>query len=132
MITIAEVMSKDVKRAGADMSVSDAATHMRDHRVGALLVEKDRHEVGIVTDTDVVRKAVAEGKDLSKTTVESIMTDLHSIDATQTLLEAHDRMRYCAVRHLVVRKAGQVVGILSVGDLAAYFTWLSDRKFPPP
>ncbi len=41
-------------------------------------------------------------------------------------------MRYRGVRHLAVREAGNVVGILSLGDLAAYFTWLSERKVPPP
>ena len=132
MITIAEVMSKEVKKTTAQTSVAEAAECMRDNRVGALLVEKARQVVGIMTDTDVVRKAVAERKNLAKLTVESIMTPLHSIGITQTLLDAHDLMRHRGVRHLAVKEAGEVVGILSVGDLAAYFTWLSERKVPPP
>jgi len=132
MITIAEVMSKDVKKTTAGTSIAEAAIRMRDHRIGALLVEKEGQPVGIVTDTDVVRKAVAEEKELATMTVESIMTPLHSIHPTQTLPEAHDMMRFRGVRHLAVREAGNVVGILSLGDLAAYFTWLSERKVPPP
>ncbi len=132
MITIAEVMSRDVKTTTAETSIAEAAKRMRDHRVGELLVEKEGQPVGIVSDTDVVRKAVAEEKEFTTTTVESIMTPLHSIHPTQTLPEAHDMMRFRGVRHLAVREAGNVVGILSLGDLAAYFTWLSERKVPPP
>ena len=133
MLTIPEVMSKEVKRTMAEASAAEAAKAMRDHRVGALLVEKQGVAVGIVTETDVVRKAAAEGKELANTTVESIMTvPLNYIDTTQTILDANELMRRGGVRHLAVREAGRVVGILSVADLARYFTWLTERKFPPP
>lgn len=131
MITISEVMIKTPKQIGSSTSVVDAATRMRDERVGSLLVERNGEFVGMVTDTDVVRKAVAEKKDLAKTTVETIMTaPLNSIDATKTVPEAHDMMGDLGVRHLAVREAGKVVGVISVGDLAVYFTWLSEQKSP--
>ena len=131
MITISEVMSKAPKQIASNTSVVEAATRMRDERVGSLLVERNGEFVGMVTDTDVVRKAVAEKKDLAKTTVETIMTaPLNSIDATKTVPEAHDMMGDLGVRHLAVREAGKVVGVISVGDLAVYFTWLSEQKSP--
>ena len=131
MITISEVMSKAPKQIASSTSVVEAATRMRDERVSSLLVERNGEFVGMVTDTDVVRKAVAEKKDLAKTTVETIMTaPLNSIDATKTVPEAHDMMGDLGVRHLAVREAGKVVGVISVGDLAVYFTWLSEQKNP--
>lgn len=131
MITISEVMSKEPKTIASNTSVVEAATSMRDERVGSFLVERNGEFVGMVTDTDVVRKAVAEKKDLAKTTVETIMTaPLNSIDATKTVPEAHDMMGDLGVRHLAVREAGKVVGVISVGDLAMYFTWLSEQKNP--
>ncbi len=131
MITISEVMSKEPKQIASNTSVVEVATRMRDERVGSLLVERNGEFVGMVTDTDVVRKAVAEKKDLAKTTVENIMTaPLNSIEATKTVPEAHDMMGDLGVRHLAVREAGQVVGVISVGDLAVYFTWLSEQKTP--
>ena len=131
MITISEVMSKAPKQIASNTSVVEAATRMRDERVGSLLVERNGEFVGMVTDTDVVRKAVAEKKDLAKTTVETIMTaPLNSIEATKTVPEAHDMMGDLGVRHLAVREAGKVVGVISVGDLAVYFTWLSEQKSP--
>ena len=131
MITISEVMSKEPKQIASSTSVVEVATRMRDERVGSLLVERNGEFVGMVTDTDVVRKAVAEKKDLAKTTVETIMTaPLNSIEATKTVPEAHDMMGDLGVRHLAVREAGKVVGVISVGDLAVYFTWLSEQKSP--
>ncbi len=131
MITISEVMIKAPKQIASSTSVVEAATRMRDERVGSLLVERNGEFVGMVTDTDVVRKAVAEKKDLAKTTVETIMTaPLNSIEATKTVPEAHDMMGDLGVRHLAVREAGKVVGVISVGDLAVYFTWLSEQKSP--
>lgn len=131
MITISEVMSKEPKKIASNTSVVEAATSMRDERVGSFLVERNGEFVGMVTDTDVVRKAVAEKKDLAKTTVETIMTaPLNSIDATKTVPEAHDMMGDLGVRHLAVREAGKVVGVISVGDLAVYFTWLSEQNIP--
>ena len=50
-------------------------------------------------------------------------TPLNYIDSTKTLLDAQDKMRDLGVRHLAVREGGKVVGIISVGDLLAYFTW---------
>ncbi len=131
MITISEVMSKAPKKIASSTSVAETATRMRDERVGSLLVERNGEFVGMVTDSDVVRKAVAEKKDLAKTTVENIMTaPLNSIEATKTVPEAHDMMGDLGVRHLAVREAGKVVGVISVGDLAVYFTWLSEQKIP--
>lgn len=124
MVSITEVMSKDLKTIPCEASIADTAQKMRDERVGALFIEKGGELIGSVTDRELVRKAVAERKNLDNTTVESIMTTpLNSIDTTQTLLDAQDKMRDLGVRHLVVREAGKVVGIVSVGDLLAYFTW---------
>ncbi len=124
MVSITEVMSKKIKKIPCEASIADTAQKMRDEQVGALLIEKDGELIGSVTDRDIVRKAVADKKDLEKTTVESIMkAPLNCIDTTQTLLDAQDLMRDLGVRHLVVREAEKVVGIISVGDLLAYFTW---------
>ena len=124
MVSITEVMSKELKKVSCEASIADAAQKMRDEQVGALFVEKNGELVGSVSDRELVRKAVAERKDLENTTVESIMTTpLICIDSTKTLLDAQDKMRNLRVRHLAVKEGGKVAGIISVGDLLAYFTW---------
>ncbi|MEO8325955.1 MAG: CBS domain-containing protein [Nitrospirota bacterium] len=124
MVSIKEVMSKELKKISSKASISDTAQKMRDEQVGALFIEKNGELVGSVSDRELVRKAVADRKDLENTTVESIMTTpLNCIDSTKTLLDAQDAMRDLRVRHLAVKEGGKVVGIISVGDLLAYFTW---------
>ena len=124
MVSITEVMSKGLKKIPYEASIADTAQKMRDEQVGALFIEKKGELVGSVSDRELVRKAVADRKDLENTTVESIMTTpLNYIDSTKTLLDAQDTMRDLGVRHLAVREGEKVVGIISVGDLLAYFTW---------
>jgi len=124
MVSITEVMSKELKKISYKTSIADTAQKMRDEQVGALFIEKNGELIGSVSDRELVRKAVADRKDLENTTVESIMTTpLNCIDSTKTLLDAQYTMRDLGVRHLAVREGGKVVGIISVGDLLAYFTW---------
>ncbi len=124
MVSITDVMSKELKKVPCEAPIADTAQKMRDEQVGALFIEKNGELVGSVSDRELVRKAVADRKDLENTTVESIMTTpLNCIDSTKTLLDAQDAMKDLGVRHLAVREGGKVVGIISVGDLLAYFTW---------
>ena len=101
MSTVAQVMRKELKKITNTMPVRDAAKRMRDERVSSLLVEKNGSLVGIVTDTDVVRRGVADGGDLGKMAVEEIMTTpLVTIESVRTVQDAHDMMGDLHVRHL--------------------------------
>lgn len=129
MPTLAQVMQTGLKKITSQSTIAEAAKKMRDDRVGALLVEKKGELIGLVTETDVVRKALAEGKDPAKTSVENVMTvPLNSIQVTRSLQDAYDMMADLGVRHLVVRAAGEVIGIVSVRDLLIYFKHVSEPK----
>ncbi len=129
MSTVAQVMCKDVKTIPHTAPVMEAAKRMRNERIGSLLVEKNGGLIGIVTDTDVVRRAVAEGADLNKLAVEKIMTSpLVSIESVRTTQDAHDMMGDHQVRHLTVTEAGRIVGVVSVRDLLVYFKSVSEPK----
>ncbi len=78
--------------------------------------------VGIVTDTDVAWRAVAETKDLDRLTVEQIMSSpIATIEAARAVQDAHDMMRDLGVRHLGVTEGGKLTGLVSVRDLLMYF-----------
>ena len=129
MPSVAQVMRKELKKIAHNTSIRDAAKRMRDERIGSLFVEKGNNVVGIVTETDVVRKAVAEGSDLGKVTVQSIMTaPIASIESIRTVQDAHDMMGDLGVRHLGVTEAGKLVGLVSVRDLLVYFKRVSEPK----
>ncbi|MEW6245906.1 MAG: CBS domain-containing protein [Nitrospirota bacterium] len=129
MATVAQIMRKDPKRIPYTMSVRDAAKKMRDERIGSLLVEKNGDLVGIITDTDVVRRAVAGGADLNKMTVQDIMTSpIATIEAMRTVQDAHDMMGDLGVRHLGVTEQGKLVGLISVRDLLVFYKRVSEPK----
>ncbi len=129
MSTITAVMSKKLQSIPVERSVAEAARRMRDDRIGSLLVEQTGEYVGIVTETDVVRRGVAESRDLEKLTVEKIMSyPMASIESIRGVQDAHDMMADLGIRHLVVREAGKVVGVLSARDLLVYFKSVSEPK----
>jgi CBS domain-containing protein len=118
-------MSKNPKTVGPAVSIVSAAKKMRTARVGSLLVKKGKQLVGIVTDTDIVRRAVATSKPLGKLTVEKIMTTpLCTIEGSESVDDAQEMMGDLGVRHLAVTKAGEIVGVVSVRDVM-----LSYRKY---
>jgi CBS domain-containing protein len=106
-----------------DIDVRKAAEIMRDHNIGSLFVTRSKDIIGIVTDTDVVRRAVAVGADPSKITIEQIMSaPIITIEENKTLLDANDMMAKSHLRHLGVTKNGKLVGMISVRDLVVFLT----------
>ncbi len=100
----------------------EAARVMRDKRVGSLLVVKGSEKVGIISETDVTRRAVAEGLVPDQVTVETIMSSpVITLDIQSTPEMANDLMRDKGIRHLAVTERGEIIGIISVRDLLHYF-----------
>lgn len=125
MSTVAQVMTKRPKAIGPKTSIVSAAKTMRQARVGSLMVKKGKQLIGIVTDTDIVRRAVATGKPLGKLTVDKVMTTpLCTIEGSQPVDDAQEMMGDLGVRHLAVTNGGAIVGVVSVRDVM-----LSYRKY---
>jgi len=117
---VQDVMTRNPKVLRASSTVMDAACTMRDFKIGDVIVVDDTNMVrGIVTDRDLVVKAVASGSDPSKTSIESICTkDITVLKPTQTTEDAVKIMREKAIRRLPVVEGDNLVGIVSLGDLA--------------
>ena len=129
MSSVTQIMTKQLKTVGPGTSVVSAAKTMRTARVGSLFVKKGKQLVGIVTDTDIVRRAVSSNKNLGKMTVENIMTSpICSIEGTRTVGDAQDMMGDLGVRHLGVTQAGEIVGVISVRDLLMYYQRYSEPR----
>jgi len=116
---IREIMTERLVTVGEQTSVHDAATRMRDAAVGDVLVTDDGHLRGVVTDRDLVVRALAEGKDPDDTTVGEICSEeLVSVGPDDNIDRAIDLMRSHALRRLPVLDDDRTVGIVSIGDLA--------------
>ncbi len=101
-----------------DSPVREAIKQMAEHRIGALLVMSDARLVGIVSERDYARKVILQGRSSSQTAVSDIMTSAPLTVGPET--DVFDCMRLCTdsrVRHLPVVMDGDVVGIISIGDL---------------
>lgn len=132
MSPVSSIMTKNPKSVSPTTSVVSAAKTMKSARVGALFVKKGKQLVGIVTDTDIVRRAVSSGKPLGKLTVEKIMTSpIRSIEASSPIDDAQDMMGEYSIRHLGVTRSGEIVGVVSVRDLLLFYKRYAQSKLPP-
>ncbi len=106
-----------------DVKVRAAAELMRDRGIGSVFVTREGGIIGILTDTDLVRRVVAAGSDPEDTTVEQIMSaPIMMIEGNKTLLDANDLMAKEHIRHLGVSQEDKLVGMISVRDLVVFLT----------
>jgi CBS domain-containing protein len=117
--TIRDVMTTNPISISAASSVADAARAMRDSNIGDVIVLDDSRIRGIVTDRDIVVRALAEGRDPFTTKIGDICSqELTTLSPTDSVDDAVYLMREKAIRRLPVVEGGKPVGIVSIGDLA--------------
>ena len=108
----------EVITIGRNASVFDAIKLMADRAVGSLLVMDGNALVGIVTERDYARKVILKGRASDSTEVGDIMTtELVTTSASQTVRDCMTLMTEERIRHLPVVEDGQVIGLISIGDL---------------
>jgi CBS domain-containing protein len=117
---IKDIMSKHVQTVERDTTLREVARLMLDKRIGDVLVtERDGRLCGILTDRDMVIRAMAPGRDADSTGAGEICSeDMCRLEPTSTVDQAVAMMRDKAVRRIPVVKDGVPVGIVSIGDLA--------------
>src|SRR6516225_12274769 len=116
--TVRDVMTPGPIGVDYWQSIGEAARTMRDWGVGAVLVVRNGSLYGLVTDHDLVIRAVAEARALDEPVGPLSSGNLVGVDANADADEAARLMRQHAVRRLPVIANGQVAGIVSLGDLA--------------
>jgi CBS domain-containing protein len=116
---VREVMTSRTVTLAPDTSLFDAARRMRDDDVGDVLVTEGDQLRGIVTDRDIVVRALAEGREGASTTIGDVCSgDLAVVGPDDDAGEVVKQMRSRAVRRLPVVEDGRVVGVVSMGDMA--------------
>jgi CBS domain-containing protein len=112
------LMHQMLETIASERTVLEAAQTMAEKRIGSLLVMEAGEMVGIVTETDVVRKGMATHLPAGSTKVASVMNHpLIQIDVNRTVRDASRLMAEERIRHLAVTEDNKVVGIVSVRDL---------------
>jgi CBS domain-containing protein len=120
MQTVREVMTTHVVYLPSETTLAEAARTMREQDIGDVVVAEGSAPAGLVTDRDIVVRAVAERCDPASTTIGEIMSqDLVKVRPDDTVQSAALLMRDHAVRRVLVCDDDQgLVGIVSIGDLA--------------
>lgn len=112
-----------------ETTVYDALRLMAEQNVGALLVfDGDQNLAGILSERDYARKVVLQGKTSRETAVREIMTaKVFGVQPAQSLEECMALMTAKHIRHLPVLENGQVVGMISIGDVVRAV--IADQQF---
>ena len=114
-----EIMTQKPVTLETRDTVTAAARSMRDGNIGDVVVLESGKVQGILTDRDIVVRALAEGRDPARTSVGDICSrELTTLSPTDTIEDAVKIMRDKAIRRLPVVEGGRPVGIVSLGDLA--------------
>jgi CBS domain-containing protein len=131
-----EVMTPAPVALPADTPLTEAARRMRDQGIGTVLVHDDSGLVGLVTDRDIIVRAIADDRSPATTTLGAVCSDrLVTVEPDDTTDDAVRLMRANAVRRIPVVEDGQAIGILSLGDLAIEHderSALADVSAAPP
>lgn len=119
--TVSEILSRKGAVAWSispDATVFEAVQLMADKNVGAVLVTENGQLVGIISERDYTRKVALKGKASKTTAVKEVLSsNVIHVSPSHTVEECLRLMTDHRIRHLPVLEGGNVVGIVSIGDL---------------
>ncbi|MFF3021880.1 CBS domain-containing protein [Gottfriedia sp. NPDC057948] len=113
---VKDVMSSDVECCSNQDSLQSVASKMETLNVGAIPVVNNGQVVGMITDRDLALRGISQGGNANASQVMS--NNIVTIDCNASLQEASNLMAQHQIRRLPVVENGNLVGILSLGDLA--------------
>lgn len=117
--SVRDVMSDAPIALPDSTPLTDAARSMKDSNIGSVIVLEGDQICGIVTDRDIVIRAVADGRNPADATLADVCShDLITISSDESVDRAVELMRERSIRRLPVVESGRPVGIVSLGDLA--------------
>jgi CBS domain-containing protein len=119
---IKDIMTSGIIEISSDSSVKTVAEVMKKNDVGAVPIQEEGVLRGMLTDRDIVIRAVAEGRDPASTSVSDIMTSkVFTCFDDQDVSDVAAMMKQQKIRRIVVLNHDkQPIGIVSLGDIAAH------------
>ena len=117
-IQVADAMTINPVSISPDITLVECAKIMSDKHVGAVVVKDNALSIGILTEQDIVRKALANGVDANNEKVREFMeTKLITINPDADIYDALIKMRDNNIRHLPVVENNEMVGLLTIKDI---------------
>jgi len=126
-VFVKEAMKTNLVIVEHTTTVLEAAKRMKKNRIGNVIVVEKKHPVGILTESDILKKVVAEGKNASDVLVEEVMsTPIVVADPYISLEEAMKTMGKCNIRRLPVIEDGELIGVITQKDISRISPVLHD------
>jgi CBS domain-containing protein len=117
--TVRDVMTDRVVTVPSTASLVDASRAMADHDIGDVIVVDDGNVSGIVTDRDIIVRAIAKGSEPKTTSVRDVLSgQVQTLGPDASVGDAVRLMTEGSIRRIPVVEGGRPVGIVSIGDLA--------------
>ncbi len=119
--TLLEQKGGAVRTVPSTVTVAEAVQEMNRHKIGSVLVMNGLRLAGIFTERDVLRRVVGDGLDPLTTPVTRVMSaNVQTITPEATVQEVLDLFTEKRFRHLPVMKAGELLGLISIGDVSRW------------
>ncbi len=118
---IRDIMEKNVVTIDEDSSVLDAAQLLKEKEISFLVITKNNKPIGVVTESDFVRKLVVDDKIASKTSLSEIMSyKFRSVESSTDIEDAIQKMLNNKIRRLLVIDQEKLVGVITETDLTSF------------
>ena len=120
-LKVSDIMTRDVITIEIGKTVREAVEIMNEKGIGCLVVTKGRVPIGIITERDVLKKIVVEGRDPQKTRIEEIMSSpLITGSPSMTLEDAAKLLILKRIKKLPIVEKGKLVGIVTLFDVVRW------------
>ena len=117
---VKDVMKTDIEKIPPAMNIQEAARKMSMKKIGCLLIVDGHKLLGILTEDDIIRKVVGEGKSPKETTVGEIMVkDVVHIEPDMSLEDVAELMTEKSIKKLPVVENKRLMGIITATDIVA-------------
>ena len=114
---VADAMTISPISVNPELSLLECARIMSEKHVGTVVIKDNEHSIGILTEQDIVRKAVAKGLSANEKVKDFMETKLITIDLDADIYDALIKMRDNNIRHLPVIEKNKMVGLLTIKDI---------------
>lgn len=122
--TVADIMIKDVVTIKGTPTIYEVVKMIAEKKVGSIIfIDDENRPIGIITEKDIVRKAIAKDMNIKKETIDKIMTSpIITVTPDVSIFYAAKIMQEKDFRRLPVTQNGELIGLVTESLLTKYFT----------
>ena len=118
-LRVSDVMVKEVVTIDEEASVKEAAEIMNKLEISSVIATRDGKSIGIITERDLLKRIVAEGKNAKKTRVKDIMSSPLTVIKSDVQLDEAARLMFAKkIKKLPIIDQDKIIGLLSLTDIA--------------